>query len=124
MLCTALVTSCIGGAEPIQLSETELEFGPEGGTVAITSNVTCSVYSITDKNGESYTYEYNIIAGEQRRKSNILEGNGLSTNDEGGGKKFFINVSPSSEKNEWSVHIFAGNSGNPDIKVTQAAISK
>lgn len=118
---TLLLISCIGPvSEQLKLSETEIYFGAEGGTATVTSNIKCTLENIKDNQGSVYTWEYNIMPSGRHRKTEWLEANGLSATDNDF-HSITVSVSPSTEQREWTIKVFASNSGNCILKVYQNA---
>lgn len=116
-----LLVSCVGGvSEQLRLSETELFFGSEGGSAVVTSNVKCSIEYIKDNQGTSYAWEYYSTPSGRHNTTQELEANGL-TAKETSYTQISIFVSPSTEQREWTIKVFAGNSGYCILKVYQNA---
>ncbi|MBQ0093453.1 MAG: hypothetical protein KBS36_02275 [Bacteroidales bacterium] len=123
ILCitTLLLVSCVGGvSEQLRLSETEIYFGAEGGTATVTSNIKCALENIKDNQGSVYTWEYYQTPSGRHKTTQELEANGL-TAKETSYTQISIFVSPSTEQREWTIKVFAGDSGSREFKVYQNA---
>ena len=120
-ITTLLLISCVGYvSEQLKLSETEIYFGAEGGTATVTSNIECTLENIKDNQGSVYTWEYYSTPSGRHKTTQELEANGL-TAKETSYTQISIFVSPSTEQREWTIKVFAGNSGNCILKVYQNA---
>ena len=116
-----LLVSCVGGVtEYLKLSASEIYFGAQGGTAIVTSNVECTIEYIKDNQGTSYAWEYYQTPSGLHKQTQQLEANGL-TATETSNTEISIAVSPSAEQREWTIKVFAGNSGNCILKVYQNA---